>query len=166
MDFHPFTMSIVCTLKEDLLFSLKYEEGINDGISSAVQMPVRGEQATIPFTEMPGLHYHGIVWAHFSRLGSTWAMHMSIGIPHNNSSSSQKEGPITILRMEFFDDPSQATDGIFMMESDIYTEEDWDEIKSSELERWIEQGLDMDRAYEQALSGDETEPERGEGTGA
>lgn len=48
--------------------------------------------------------------------------------------------------MEFFDDPSQATDGIFMMESDIYTEEDWDEIKSSELE------LDMDRAYEQALS--------------
>jgi hypothetical protein len=54
--------------------------------------------------------------------------------------------------MEFFDDPSQATDGIFMMESDIYTEEDWDEIKSSELERWIEQGLDMDRAYEQALS--------------
>ena len=46
-----------------------------------------------------------------------------------------------------------------MMESDIYTEEDWDEIKSSELERWIEQGLDMDNAHEQALSENYTEPE-------
>jgi hypothetical protein len=119
-----------------------------------------GEQQAITFREMPGPHYRDIVWAHFLRLGSTRAMHMSIGIPHNISSSLQQNALITILRLEVFEQhSSQSNDGIFMMESDIYSEEDWDEIKSSELERWIEQGLDMDNAPEQALSENDTEPE-------
>lgn len=157
MDFHPLAISIVCTLKEKLLFSLKNEEDISHG-NISVQMPIMKGAQAITFTEMPGAHYQGIVWAHFSRQGSTWTMHMSIGIPHN-SRSFRKEAPITILRMEFCEAPFQETDGIFMMESDIYTEEDWAEIKSSELERWIEQGLDMDTAYEQGLSENDTEPD-------
>jgi hypothetical protein len=160
MDFHPLAMSIVCTLKNDLLFTLKNEAVINTDGLILVQMPMGSEQQAITFAEMPGPHYRGIVWAHFSRLGSTWAMHMSIGIPHNTSTSLQQNAPITILRLEFFEEPSlQSEDGIFMMESDIYTEEDWDEIKSSELERWIKEGLDMDNAHEQALSENDTEPE-------
>jgi hypothetical protein len=74
---------------------------------------------------MPGPHYRGIVWAHFSRLGSAWAMHISVGIPHSNSSGNrdvQKKAPITILRMEFFEEPYSQTNGIYMVESDIYTE--------------------------------------------
>lgn len=147
MDFHPLATSIVCTLKDDLLFSSKDEEGIDEAIIS-VQMPM----PAITFTEMPGPHYRGIVWAHFSRLGSTWAMHMSIGVPHRSTSLQ----PIAILRMEFLEDSSQ-TDGVFMMECDLYTDEDWDEIKSGELEHWIEQGLDMDIAYEDALSENDTD---------
>jgi hypothetical protein len=58
--------------------------------------------------------------------------------------------------MEFLEDSSQ-TDGVFMMECDLYTDEDWDEIKSGELEHWIEQGLDMDIAYEDALSENDTD---------
>jgi hypothetical protein len=171
MDVHdPLAMSILRTLQEDLLFSLKQndEEGtIEDGISSPVLVNVRvslptGEQS-IPFTEMPGPHYRGIVWAHFSRLGSAWAMHISVGIPHSSSLSSssstrevQQRGPITILRMDFLDEPSSQTDGSYMVEADIYTEEDWAEFKSRDLEHWIERGLDMETEYEQALSEDET----------
>jgi hypothetical protein len=65
LDFHPLAMSIVCTFKNDLLFTLKNEAVISiDGIS-LVQMPMRGGQQAITFTEMPGPHYRDIVWAHF-----------------------------------------------------------------------------------------------------
>jgi hypothetical protein len=94
-------------------------------------------------------------------------MHISVGIPHSSSLSSlssssstrevQRRGPITILRMDFLDEPSSSqTDGSYMVEADIYTEEDWAEFKSRDLEHWIERGLDMETEFEQALSEDET----------
>lgn len=174
MDVHDaLAMSILRTLQEELLFSFNEEEGtIEDGILSSspvlvanVRVPLATGEQSIPFTEMPGPHYRGIVWAHFSRLGSAWAMHISVGIPHNSSlsslsSSSTREvhqrAPITILRMDFLDEPSSQTDGSYMVEADIYTEEDWAEFKSRDLEHWIERGLDMETEFEQALSDDET----------
>jgi hypothetical protein len=106
--------------------------------------------------ETHGPHYRGTLL--------TSGQHMGHAHEHRDSPQHQHfiaaNAPITILRLEFFEEPSsQSEEGIFMMESDIYTEEDWDEIKSSELERWIEEGLDMDSAHEQALSENDTEPE-------
>ena len=168
MDVHDaLAMSILRTLQEELLFSLKQndEEGtIEDGIISSapvlvadVRVPLATGEQSIPFTEMPGPHYRGIVWAHFSRLGSAWAMHISVGIRHSSTREVQQRGPITILRMDFLDEPSSSqTDGSYMVEADIYTEEDWAEFKSRDLEHWIERGLDMETEFEQALSEDET----------
>lgn len=65
MDFHPLAISIVCTLKEKLLFSLKNEEDISHG-NISVQMPIMKGAQAITFTEMPGAHYQGIMCGHTS----------------------------------------------------------------------------------------------------